>query len=248
MDKIFIFDVDGTLTPSRLPMTKEFQSFFSIWSKMNKFYLVTGSDLPKLQEQMCMYDIEAEGIFTCCGNQFWRPNPSVPIQSADLIYDNKFIVPRKLKKLLGTILSNSIYPHRYGNHIEDRGSMVNFSIVGRDCTQEQRDEYFKWDKEKGERKIIAQAVKEKFPDLDAVIGGQISIDIYPKGNDKSQVLDIIEQERLVKPNKIIFIGDGINNKGNDYPLAKLMDEISYCDWYDTNDWEHTKQILESLID
>ena len=117
MDRIFIFDVDGTLTPSRLPMTKEFQKFFKQWIKKNKFYLVTGSDLPKLQEQMCMYDIEAEGIFTCCGNQFWLPNPSVPIQSADLIYDNKFKVPRKLNKLLGTILSNSIYPHRYGNHI-----------------------------------------------------------------------------------------------------------------------------------
>ena len=248
MSKIFIFDVDGTLTPSRLPMTKEFQKFFKQWIKKNKFYLVTGSDLPKLQEQMCMYDIEAEGIFTCCGNQFWLPNPSVPIQSADLIYDNKFKVTRKLNKLLGTILSNSIYPHRYGNHIEDRGSMVNFSIVGRDCNQEQREEYYKWDKEKGERKIIAQAVKEKFPDLDAVIGGQISIDIYPKGNDKSQVLNVIEQERLVPPNEYIFIGDGIENGGNDYPLAELMDNTEICDWYHTKGWEHTKEILEKLSD
>jgi len=248
MDRIFIFDVDGTLTPSRQPMTKEFQTFFKQWIKKNKFYLVTGSDLPKLQEQMCMYDIEAEGIFTCCGNQFWLPNPSVPIQSADLIYDNKFKVPRKLNKLLGTILSNSIYPHRYGNHIEDRGSMVNFSIVGRDCNQEQREEYYKWDKEKGERKIIAEAIKEKFPDLDAVIGGQISIDIYPKGMDKSQVLNVIEQERLVPPNEYIFIGDGIENGGNDYPLAELMDNTEICDWYHTKGWEHTKEILENLID
>jgi phosphomannomutase len=248
MDRIFIFDVDGTLTPSRLPMTKEFQKFFKQWIKKNKFYLVTGSDLPKLQEQMCFFDIEAEGIFTCCGNQFWLPNPSVPIQSADLIYDNKFKVPRKLNKLLGTILSNSRYPHRYGNHIEDRGSMVNFSIVGRDCTQEQREEYFEWDKENGERKIIANAVKEKFPDLDAVIGGQISIDIYPKGNDKSQVLNVIEQERLVPPSEYIFIGDGIENYGNDYPLAELMDNTEICDWYHTKGWEHTKEILESLND
>jgi phosphomannomutase len=246
MEKIFIFDVDGTLTPSRLPMTEEFQKFFSIWSQLNKFYLVTGSDLPKLQEQMCFFDIEAERIFTCCGNQMWIPNPSVPIQSADLIYDNKFIVPKKLKKLLGTILSNSQYPHRYGNHIEDRGSMVNFSIVGRDCTQEQRDEYYKWDKENGERKIIAQAVREKFPDLDAVIGGQISIDIYPKGNDKSQVLEHIE--KLHPTGKIIFIGDGIENGGNDYPLAELMDNMSGCDWYHTKGWKQTKQILESLSD
>ena len=97
MNKIYIFDVDGTLTPSRLPMTKEFQKFFKEWIKKNNFYLVTGSDLPKLQEQMCFYDIEAEGIFTCCGNQMWKPNPSIPIQSAELIYDNKFEMTTKLK-------------------------------------------------------------------------------------------------------------------------------------------------------
>ena len=109
MNKVFIFDVDGTLTPSRLPMTEEFQKFFSIWSQLNKFYLVTGSDLPKLQEQMCFYDIEAEGIFTCCGNQFWKPDPSIVNISAELIYDNKFKVSKKLNILLGTILSNNQY-------------------------------------------------------------------------------------------------------------------------------------------
>ena len=248
MNRIFIFDVDGTLTPSRLPMTKEFQNFFKEWIKKNKFYLVTGSDLPKLQEQMCFYDIEAEGIFTCCGNQFWKPDPSIVNTSAELIYDNKFEMTNKLKSSLEVMLMSSQYPHRYGNHIEDRGSMVNFSVVGRNCTQEQWEEYYKWDKEKSERKKISIFLKHKFPELDAVIGGQISIDIYPKGNDKSQVLNVIEQERLVPPNEYIFIGDGIENGGNDYPLAELMDNTEICDWYHTKGWEHTKEILENLID
>ena len=248
MDRIFIFDVDGTLTPSRQPMTKEFQTFFKQWIKKNKFYLVTGSDLPKLQEQMDFMDIEAEGIFTCCGNQFWKPDPSIVNTSAELIYDNKFEVPRKLNKLLGTIMSNSQYPYRYGNHIEDRGSMVNFSIVGRDCTQEQREEYFEWDKQSLERKIIANAIKEKFPELDAVIGGQISIDIYPKGNDKSQILDIIKQDRLIKSSEYIFIGDRTMKGGNDYPLAKLMKKTDKCSFYQTEGWEQTQKILESLND
>ena len=135
-----------------------------------------------------------------------------------------------------------------GNHIEDRGAMVNFSVVGRNCTQEQREEYFEWDKRMGERNITCMEIKGTWPKLDAVVGGQISIDIYPKGNDKSQVIDIIKQDRLVKSDEIIFIGDGIENGGNDYPLAHSMDNISGCDWYQTDGWKHTKQILESLID
>ena len=241
MGKVYIFDVDGTLTPSRLPMTEEFLEFFNDWSKINTFYLVTGSDIDKTKQQVPDFILErTEALFTCCGNEMWI--------GEEQKYRKEFKPSRKLKKLLGTILSNSSYPHHYGNHIEDRETMLNFSIVGRNCTQEQREEYHKWDKENGEREIISNAIKEKFPDLDAVIGGQISIDIYPKGRDKSQVLEHIEKrhETVFDFPKIIFIGDGIENKGNDYALAKLMDSIIDCEWYHTEGWKQTKQILEKL--
>ena len=241
MDRIFMFDVDGTLTPSRLMMTKEFAKFFDKWSERNKYYLVTGSDLDKTKEQLPIaYIDKAEAIFTCCGNQMWRDN--------ELIYDNKFELTSKLKNSLEVILMSSQYPHRYGNHIEDRGSMVNFSIVGRNCTQEQREHFFKWDEEKGERKKISLFLKHKFKDLDAVLGGQISIDIYPKGKDKSQIFDVIKQDRLTTPDEYVFIGDRTEKGGNDYPLALLMDNTDNCDFYQTDDWKHTIQILEKLSD
>jgi len=241
MDRIFMFDVDGTLTPSRLQMTEEFAKFFDKWSERNKYYLVTGSDLDKTKEQLPIaYIDKAEAIFTCCGNQMWRDN--------ELIYDNKFELTSKLKNSLEVILMSSQYPHRYGNHIEDRGSMVNFSIVGRNCTQEQREHFFKWDEEKGERKKISLFLKHKFKDLDAVLGGQISIDIYPKGKDKSQIFDVIKQDRLTTPDEYVFIGDRTEKGGNDYPLALLMDNTDNCDFYQTDDWKHTIQILEKLSD
>ena len=241
MDRIFMFDVDGTLTPSRLQMTEEFAKFFDEWSSKNKYYLVTGSDLDKTKEQLPIaYVDRAEAIFTCCGNQMWRDD--------ELIYSNKFNPPKDLIEYLERKVLKSEYPNRCGNHIEDRGSMVNFSVVGRDCTQEQREDYFEWDKAMGERNIMCMEIKGTYPGVDAVVGGQISIDIYPKGNDKSQVLNVIEQERLIPPSEYIFIGDGIENGGNDYPLAELMDNTEICDWYHTKGWEHTKEILESLND
>jgi len=239
MDRIFIFDIDGTLTPSRLQMTEEFAKFFDEWSSKNKYYLVTGSDLDKTKEQLPIaYVDRAEAIFTCCGNQMWRDD--------ELIYDNKFNPPKDLIEYLERKVLKSEYPNRCGNHIEDRGSMVNFSIVGRNCTQEQREDYFEWDKAMGERNITCMEIKGTYPGIDAVVGGQISIDIYPKGNDKSQVLEHIEKRH--ETGEIIFIGDGIENYGNDYPLAELMDNMEGCDWYHTKGWEHTKEILESLID
>ena len=138
-------------------------------------------------------EIHANGIFTCCGNQFWKPDPHIVNVSAELIYENKFELPQHLETFLQIILKNSDYPHRYGNHIEDRGSMVNFSIVGRDCTQEQREEFFECDNEHNERKRIADIIK-KAKGVDASIGGQISIDIYEEGKDKSQIIDVIHKK------------------------------------------------------
>ena len=256
MDKIFMFDIDGTLTPSRLRMTKEFSKFFDEWSsegifknsfaypeikrelvRKNKYYLVTGSDLDKTKEQLPIAYIDrAEAIFTCCGNQMWRDD--------ELIYNNKFKPPQDLLDYLGEQLHIIDYPVKAGNHIEDRGSLLNFSIVGRDCSQVQRNDYYEYDRQMDERKGIANYIKENWNDLDAVIGGQISIDIYPKGNDKSQVLNIIEQERLVPPSEYIFIGDGIENGGNDYPLALLMDNIEGCDWHQVEDYRKTWWLLQ----
>ena len=239
MDKIYIFDVDGTLTPSRQRMTEEFAKFFDEWTSKNKYYLVTGSDLDKTKEQVPIAYIDrAVAIFTCCGNEMWLGDKQV--------LTKEFKPPEKLIKYLETELKFSPYKKQYGNHIEDRGSLLNFSMVGRDCTQVQRNDYYEYDRQMDERKGIADYIKENWSDLDAVIGGQISIDIYPKGNDKSQVLEHIEKRH--PSGEIIFIGDGIENGGNDYPLAHLMDNIEGCDWYNTKDWKQTKEILEKLSD
>ena len=243
MSKVYIFDVDGTLTPSRQKMTKEFEEFFGEWALKNTFYLVTGSDLLKLQEQMIGLEKYEESIFTCCGNQNWKNN--------NLIYDNKFKPSKELLHYLELELKYSPYKKQYGNHIEDRGCMINFSIVGRDCTQEQRNEYFSYDNQHNERKRISDAIKRQFPELDAVIGGQISIDIYPKGKDKSQILEHIKDKFAIpfmENIEYIFIGDRTMKGGNDYPLAKLMKEKNDCSFYQTENWKHTIQILEKLSD
>ena len=48
----YIFDVDGTLTPSRQKMDEDFSRFFLHFCTMNSVYLVTGSDREKTLEQV----------------------------------------------------------------------------------------------------------------------------------------------------------------------------------------------------
>ena len=251
MNRVYMFDVDGTLTPSRQKMTEKFKKFFREWSNKNKFYLVTGSDLPKLQEQVPDDILElSAGLFTCCGNQFWKEGSTKqwPIDWK-LQYENKFTPPQNLLTYLGEELRMSDYHHRAGNHIEDRDSLLNFSIVGRNCSAIERENYFKWDNQNGERKRISTHIREQWSNIDAVLGGQISIDIYPKGMDKSQIFKHIEEkENFYCPDEYYFIGDRTKEGGNDYPLAKLMEETNNCYTFQTTGWEQTQKILESLID
>ena len=54
-------------------MTPEFAKFFEKWTEESNYYLVTGSDLEKVEEQIpLLYLQRAQGIFTCCGNIFYK--------------------------------------------------------------------------------------------------------------------------------------------------------------------------------
>jgi phosphomannomutase len=105
--------------------------------------------------------------------------------------------------------------------------------VGRECSEQERKDYFKYDLEYNERETIANLLMEHWPELEAALGGQISIDITPKGLDKSQALQHIMKEQ---PNKqYFFVGDRTIPGGNDYPLAKLMEETDDCSAFQTGD-------------
>jgi phosphomannomutase len=225
-NNIYIFDVDGTLTPFRSAMTDKFLEFFDKWSKENTFYLVSGSDLEKMSEQVPQHILDrADGLFCCSGNHYFKDGKEV--------YYNEYKPADDLLQFLQETLLNSQYEVRAGNHIEDRGSMLNFSVVGRECSEQERKDYFKYDLEYNERETIANLLMEHWPELEAALGGQISIDITPKGLDKSQALQHIMKEQPNK--KYFFVGDRTIPGGNDYPLAKLMEETDDCSAFQTGD-------------
>jgi hydroxymethylpyrimidine pyrophosphatase-like HAD family hydrolase len=52
-----------------------------------------------------------------------------------------------------------------------------------------RQAYARWDKTSLEREDIVAYIKESYPELEVSIGGSISVDIYPKGKNKGQVVE-----------------------------------------------------------
>jgi phosphomannomutase len=220
----FIFDVDGTLTPSRQKMDAEFSNFFETFSKSYPVYLVTGSDKPKTIEQIGekIFNL-AQMSFNCAGNEVWI--------GKDLIYKNDWTPSSDLVEFLEDLLSKSSFEHKAGNHIEFRNGMINFSIVGRKCTYDQRQLYKLWDEETSERKTLADILRKEFTDIDINIGGETGLDIFKKGGGKSQS---IQKIRTSQDDVLQYFGDQIFPGGNDYDAAVLCDHyVQITDWTET---------------
>ena len=204
----YIFDIDGTLTPSRLRIDPEFETFFFEWMEGKTVVFVTGSDKEKTIEQVGeKIWTRASRVYQSCGNAVY--------QGGHLVEKKDFKLDTELQRLLYTFLATSDWQHQHGNHIEERIGLVNYSTVGRNCDQSSRNAYYDWDKLQGERKLFCKIVEDTFPELEATVGGQISIDIYPKGQNKAQVLDDIK-------GPITFFGDKCKPGGNDFPIVERL--------------------------
>lgn len=221
----FVFDVDGTLTPSRSTIVPVFADFFIDFIKKNPVYLVSGSDYAKTLEQLGseICDLVA-GVYSCAGNALYIKG----IQQ----YANPLTMTSQELLFLESLLNESSYPVRTGEHVELRVGLCNFSIVGRGANCEQRNAYVQWDKKTNERNHIAEKINNKFARLEATVAGETGVDIYVRGKDKSQIVDAI------KP--FVFFGDAIYPGGNDYTIAQCA--VRY---FKVNSWEETFEKLKS---
>ena len=223
----FIFDVDGTLTPSRGIIDLDFKAFFNMFCLMNDVYLVTGSDKAKTVEQIseATYNL-CKRVYNCNGNDVW--------EGATHIHTNEWTLPDLARTFLISCEYESDFSIRTGNHIEERPGMVNFSIVGRNATPEQRAAYVDFEAQNGERRKIADVFNIMFPDLEAKVGGETGIDISPKGFDKSQIIKDFDKE-----DTIWFFGDAIYEGGNDLPIANVVNHFRKVDG-----WKNTMEYLQ----
>jgi len=231
--KKFIFDVDGTLTPSRQQMDFEFMCFMIKFCCTYDVYLVTGSNREKTAEQVGL-DVYNRSIrvYNCSGADVYEKDVNV--------YKSDWKISEEVKKFLRDELDFSQFPVRCGNHIEERPGGINFSILGRGegVNLPDREEYVKWDRNTGERILIADRLKNQFPDLNVQIGGQTGLDI--SDSDKSQILRDFNPE-----DELVFFGDMMKEGQNDYPLAQAIDNLGGTN-YSVNGWQETYKKLRDL--
>jgi len=233
---VYVFDVDGTLTPSRDIIDSNFESFLLDWVTLRNVHLITGSDYEKTLEQIGPELAErVTAVHNCAGNSRWARGQE--------IYRSEWTIPAEARTWIEGKLEESKFALRTGNHIEERCGLVNFSTIGRGANRAERMIYVKFDNLHKERQQLTKEFNEEFPGLEASVGGETGIDIYEKGHNKAQLLSYLEEVE-----EIHFFGDAIYEGGNDWPLAKAITARNHSQdsIYRVDGWQATYDILKRI--
>ena len=227
---IILFDVDGTLTDPRKFIKKNMLEEIKKLKSINDLdiAIVGGSNLDKQKEQLGNKNLELfdyifseNGLVSLINNNGNLTNfHSNSFQDYLGIKNYEYLINSCFEKLI-----ELKPPVKTGTFIESRTGMINVSPVGRNCSQKQREQFFEIDKTNKYREDLIKFLKDKWinlqnnserevPNLSFSIGGQISVDIFPEGWDKTYCLQFIKD----KYDRILFFGDKTSEGGNDYEI------------------------------
>ncbi|KAH6812114.1 phosphomannomutase [Perilla frutescens var. frutescens] len=211
---IALFDVDGTLTAPRKGVTTKMLEFMRELRKVVTVGVVGGSDFVKISEQLGKTVVDDyDYVFAENGLVAYKEGKLIGTQSLKSLLGEE-----KLKELINFTLhyiADLDIPIKSGTFIEFRNGMINVSPIGRNCSQEERDEFEKYDKIHNIRPKMVSVLREKFAhfNLTFSIGGQISFDVFPQGWDKTYCLRYLDEFQ-----EIHFFGDKTYKGGNDYEI------------------------------
>ena len=73
MGSIYLFDVDGTLTPAKEKIDPHFEKEFLKWMQDKEVYIVSGGSFLRIIDQLGRRIVKkSHGVFSCMGNIFYE--------------------------------------------------------------------------------------------------------------------------------------------------------------------------------
>ena len=213
--KIVLFDVDGTLTVPRGEATQEMKTFLDRLKEQVVVGIVGGSDLVKQQEQMGKNVTDVvDYSFSENGLVAFKDGKEIGREAI-----HKHLGEDNLKEIVNFTLryiADLDIPIKRGTFVEFRNGMLNVSPIGRNCSQTERDEFERYDKQAQIREKMVKVLQTQFAEYNLTysIGGQISFDVFPQGWDKTFCLQFVADHF----DEIHFFGDKTQKGGNDHEI------------------------------
>lgn len=246
LPRLVAFDLDDTLAPSKSALDATMIDLLVRLLGVTEVCVISGGQFGQFQAQIIdkLPEIGPKRLarlhlMPTCGTQYYRSDDQgwTQVYAENLSDDQKV---RSLDAVEQTARRLGFWESdTWGPILEDRGSQITFSALGQAAPVASK---IAWDPTDQKKNALREAVQVLLPDLEVRSGGSTSVDITRQGIDKAYGMKRLAELTGVDLDDMLFVGDRLDENGNDYPVKVLGVECIAVEG-----WRDTAALLEDLI-
>lgn len=205
--RLAAFDLDGTLTQHKQPMTPENRAALEALGRKYKLLMVGAGQVLRIFRQMEGFPIDILGNY---GLQYGE----YAAGEMHLVRDLSFPCDRESVERRVTMLREKYgFTEFRGDNAEYHPSgCVTFPLLGTKALLEDK---LAFDPDRSRRRAIYADVAETFSDYVVFVGGSSSFDMAPKPYNKAYALAAYCAEHGLRHDEVVYVGDDYGMGGND---------------------------------
>jgi len=245
LKQLIVFDLDGTLSKSKMPMDEEMAALFVKLLYDKHIAVISGGGWKQFELQFLKSLPAGNESFT---NLILLPTSGTRMYTWRGGWCEQYaehLSPKEKERVMIAFnealkAGGYVKPEKtFGDIIEDRGSQMTFSALGQNAPIELKSA---WDPDREKRERIAAILREKIPEYDVRIGGTTSIDVTHRGVNKAYGIHKLEDHLKIPIENMLFVGDALFHGGNDYPA-----KATGIDCIEVSGPEETKKLIGSWL-
>lgn len=238
--KVIAFDLDDTLAVTKSPISDTMGEILVELLEHYDVCIISGGKFEQFKKQVVdrleapTHKLNRLHLMPTCGTRYYRYDELKEEWAVQYAEDLTELEKRRIIEVTEKCArAEGLWPENpYGEVIEDRGSQISISFLGQQAPAEEK---YKWaDKHSEDRLKVRAAIAEQIEEFEVRAGGSTTIDITRLGIDKAYGMKKLIEAIDVSQDEILFVGDKLEEGGNDYPVKAMgIDTIAVDRWEDT---------------
>jgi HAD superfamily hydrolase (TIGR01484 family) len=213
------FDIDGTLTESKQPISPAVADVFTKLLAKTKVALTSGGMKELAQKQIIAH--LAPG--TTLQNLYLLPTSGTALLiyrggGWETVYEERLTVEEVAR--ITAVLEDAAHAtgvidfssDSYGERIENRGSQVSLSALGQQAPVALKEA---WDPTREKREKMLAVITPLLPEFEVKLGGLTTFDVTKKGINKAYGIRKLSDYLGIPIGQMLYIGDALFPGGND---------------------------------
>ncbi len=234
--KLIAFDLDGTLTQHKTPLSKENRAALMALAKKYRLVMAGAGMCRRIYKQMNKFPIDIIGNYGMQTAKYSAENNDITITEDLFIpYDRDSI-----EKRVTAMREKYGYTEFKGDNVEYHDSgCITFPLLG---TKADISDKLSFDPNRQKRRTFYRDVKNTFPEFTVFIGGSSSFDMAPAPYNKYYALDKYSKELGLSHSEVLYVGDDYGEGGNDEAVY-----LSDFNFLKIDDYKEFPKIIKPLL-